>query len=214
VRRENFRRGLPKAGVRQPVAASMNRSRSAHRQNPRCLEKSQYDRFADVDREREGSTRSQGAARFPAVCRRQRLATSRQSSGSEREFDRISSLLKLRRKFVRRHLAVPGDTTQTPRMPKTSLIRALLAALVAIIPFQTQSQATSAPTRRAIAGPADMIVVNGRVYTVDDSRPMVSAFAVKNGRILFAGSEREVERWPARRRGYGCRRCDCHPGNG
>ncbi len=40
--------------------------------------------------------------------------------------------------------------------------------------------------------PADMIVVKGRVYTVDDSRPMVSAFAVTNGRILFAGSEREV----------------------
>lgn len=37
-----------------------------------------------------------------------------------------------------------------------------------------------------------MIVVNGRIYTVDDSRPMVSAFAVRNGRILFAGSEREV----------------------
>jgi predicted amidohydrolase YtcJ len=37
-----------------------------------------------------------------------------------------------------------------------------------------------------------MIVVNGRVYPVDDPRPMVSAFAVKNGRILFAGSEREV----------------------
>jgi Predicted metal-dependent hydrolase with the TIM-barrel fold len=81
-------------------------------------------------------------------------------------------------------------------MTKTSLIRALLAALVAIIPLQTQSQAKSgaaqASTRRATAGPADMIVVNGRVYTVDDSRPMVSAFAVKNGRILFAGSEREV----------------------
>ncbi len=37
-----------------------------------------------------------------------------------------------------------------------------------------------------------MIVVNGKVYTVDDSRPMVSAFAVRNGRILFAGSDGEV----------------------
>ncbi|HUQ47005.1 MAG TPA: amidohydrolase [Gemmatimonadaceae bacterium] len=81
-------------------------------------------------------------------------------------------------------------------MPKTLLSRALLAALVSIIPAQTQSQAkagaASSIARRAIAGPADMIVVNGRVYTVDDSRPMVSAFAVKNGRILFAGSDREV----------------------
>jgi predicted amidohydrolase YtcJ len=80
-------------------------------------------------------------------------------------------------------------------MRKTSLSRALLAALVAIIPAQTQSQAKTPPApavARRIAGPADMIVVNGRVYTVDDSRPMVSAFAVKGGRILFAGSEREV----------------------
>lgn len=81
-------------------------------------------------------------------------------------------------------------------MTKTLLSRALLAAFVAITPAQTQSQAKTAAapatTRRAIAGPADMIVVNGRVYTVDDSRPMVSAFAVKNGRVLFAGSETEV----------------------
>ena len=81
-------------------------------------------------------------------------------------------------------------------MPKTFLSRALLAVLVSIIPVQTQSQAKAAAAstaaRHAIAGPADMIVVNGRVYTVDDSRSMVSAFAVKNGRILFAGSEGEV----------------------
>ncbi len=80
-------------------------------------------------------------------------------------------------------------------MTKTFLFRALLAALVVIIPAETKSQARSAaPTakRGPLAGPADMIVVNGRVYTVDDFRPIVSAFAVKNGRILFAGSEREV----------------------
>jgi predicted amidohydrolase YtcJ len=75
-------------------------------------------------------------------------------------------------------------------MPKTSLIRALVIALVATAASKPAS--AQAPARRSIMGPADMIVVNGRVYTVDDSRPMVSAFAVKNGRILFAGSEREV----------------------
>lgn len=80
-------------------------------------------------------------------------------------------------------------------MTKTFLFRALLLALVAIIPVQTKSQARAAAhalARGPLAGPADMIVVNGRVYTVDDFRPMVSAFAVKNGRILFAGSDREV----------------------
>jgi predicted amidohydrolase YtcJ len=40
--------------------------------------------------------------------------------------------------------------------------------------------------------PADLIVVNARVYTVDESRPIVSAFAVRDGRFLFAGSDVEV----------------------
>ncbi|MGK2960825.1 MAG: amidohydrolase [Gemmatimonadaceae bacterium] len=39
---------------------------------------------------------------------------------------------------------------------------------------------------------ADLVVVNARVHTVDDGRPMVSAFAVKDGRFLFAGSDTEV----------------------
>jgi predicted amidohydrolase YtcJ len=81
-------------------------------------------------------------------------------------------------------------------MPKIFRSSTLLFVLAAVAPASTQSQTKTAgaPTvaRRAIAGPADMIVVNGRVYTVDDSRPLVSAFAIKNGRILFAGSEREV----------------------
>jgi predicted amidohydrolase YtcJ len=39
---------------------------------------------------------------------------------------------------------------------------------------------------------ADLIVTNARIYTVDDSRPMAAALAVKDGRVLFAGSEREA----------------------
>jgi len=54
-----------------------------------------------------------------------------------------------------------------------------------------QTASTSVPASR-ITGPADLILVNGRVYTVDDSRPMVSGLAVRNGRILLAGSDMEV----------------------
>jgi len=39
---------------------------------------------------------------------------------------------------------------------------------------------------------ADLIVVNARVHTVDDGRPMVSAFAVKDGRFMLAGSDTEI----------------------
>lgn len=38
--------------------------------------------------------------------------------------------------------------------------------------------------------PADLIVTAERIYTVDDSRPMVEALAIRDGRIVFAGAER------------------------
>jgi predicted amidohydrolase YtcJ len=39
---------------------------------------------------------------------------------------------------------------------------------------------------------ADLIVVNGNVHTVDDARPRASAFAVRAGKIVFVGSDREA----------------------
>jgi predicted amidohydrolase YtcJ len=40
---------------------------------------------------------------------------------------------------------------------------------------------------------ANLVLVNGRIYTVDDARPRVSALAVKGGRIAFAGSDAEAK---------------------
>jgi len=37
---------------------------------------------------------------------------------------------------------------------------------------------------------ADLIITNARIYTVDDSRPVVAALAVRAGRIAFAGDAR------------------------
>lgn len=68
--------------------------------------------------------------------------------------------------------------------------RPALLALAVILPACLSAQGSASVARPT--APADLILVNGRVYTVDDSRPMVSAFAVKNGRIVFAGSDREV----------------------
>lgn len=39
---------------------------------------------------------------------------------------------------------------------------------------------------------ADLVLVNGNVYTVDDAHPRASAFAARNGRIIFVGSDREA----------------------
>jgi predicted amidohydrolase YtcJ len=40
--------------------------------------------------------------------------------------------------------------------------------------------------------PADLIVTNAQIYTVDEAHPSARALAVKDGRFLYAGSEREV----------------------
>ena len=81
-------------------------------------------------------------------------------------------------------------------MSKTLRSIALLIVFTIVLPSThagaQAARSATAPNLRRASGVADMIVVNGRVYTVDESRPMVSAFAVRNGRILFAGSEREV----------------------
>ncbi len=45
---------------------------------------------------------------------------------------------------------------------------------------------------QASAQPADLIVTNARIYTADDSRPLVEAFAVRGGRVVFTGSAREA----------------------
>ena len=61
-----------------------------------------------------------------------------------------------------------------------------LAALLVAVSFAARLPAQSAPR------PADLIVTNARIYTVDETRPVVSAMAVRDGRIAFVGSEREA----------------------
>ena len=46
--------------------------------------------------------------------------------------------------------------------------------------------------QRQAPRPADLIVTNARIYTVDDSHPFVAAMAVRDGRVQFVGSEREA----------------------
>lgn len=58
-----------------------------------------------------------------------------------------------------------------------------LATLALVLPLAVRAQTRT---------PAELIVTNARVYTVDEARPSAQALAVKDGRFLFAGSEREV----------------------
>jgi predicted amidohydrolase YtcJ len=52
--------------------------------------------------------------------------------------------------------------------------------------------AALAPAVLGAQMPADVVLVNGTIYTVDNARPVVSALAVRDGRILFAGSDAEA----------------------
>jgi predicted amidohydrolase YtcJ len=58
------------------------------------------------------------------------------------------------------------------------LLRSLLVTLLAGSALAAQQ------------APADLIVTNARVYTVDDARPIVEAFAVRGGRVAFIGDAR------------------------
>lgn len=46
--------------------------------------------------------------------------------------------------------------------------------------------------QRSATAPADLIVTNARIYTVDDARPLVEALAIRDGRVIFAGSATEA----------------------
>ena len=50
-----------------------------------------------------------------------------------------------------------------------------------------------APSLVAQQAPADFIVVNARIYTADATRPVARALAVRDGLIVFVGSERGAE---------------------
>ena len=68
-------------------------------------------------------------------------------------------------------------------MMKRSLFYALLLLLSACQPTETTV--------------ADLIFVNGNIYTVNPEQPRAEAIAVKNGRIVAVGDNAEIEKWRA-----------------
>lgn len=72
------------------------------------------------------------------------------------------------------------------------LLRSALASAtlaLAAAPLAAQPGRSSGTSIR----PADLVVVDAKVYTVDDSRPTAEAIAVRDGRIMFVGSRRGVD---------------------
>ena len=52
--------------------------------------------------------------------------------------------------------------------------------------------AALAPAVLGAQAKADLVLVNGKIYTVDNARPIASALAVRGGRVLFVGSDAEA----------------------
>lgn len=50
-----------------------------------------------------------------------------------------------------------------------------------------------APAVLAAQSSADLVLTNGRIYTVDDAHPQATALAVRGGRVLFVGSDVEAK---------------------
>jgi len=53
--------------------------------------------------------------------------------------------------------------------------------------------AALAPVMLAAQAPADLVLTDGRIYTVDNARPVVTALAVRGARIVFVGSDAEAK---------------------
>ena len=72
--------------------------------------------------------------------------------------------------------------------PRTVLGFAVLFSLAAATIFARSGQ------QQAVPGPADLLLVNGRVYTLDASRPWAEAIAIGGDRITAVGSMAEIQR--------------------
>jgi predicted amidohydrolase YtcJ len=48
---------------------------------------------------------------------------------------------------------------------------------------------------RQNASPADLVVLHGRIYTVNAKQPWAQALAIRDGKILSVGAEREIEKY-------------------
>ncbi len=81
-----------------------------------------------------------------------------------------------------------------PRQTRREFLEsgATLAAVVGVGTGFTGSTGLRPNTQGSNGLIPDMIVVNGRVYAVDDAQPMVEAFAVKGNRFVAVGSNDDI----------------------
>ena len=80
----------------------------------------------------------------------------------------------------------------------TVLVALFLGVLVGIPQFSEGSAAEPGVAGgQGFSGEADLLLMNGRVYTVNPEQPWAEAVAVRDGSIVFVGSDKEAERFQA-----------------
>jgi predicted amidohydrolase YtcJ len=81
-----------------------------------------------------------------------------------------------------------------PVAPAATLALALLL-LAGGTMISSQAKAGKAGMPASPRPPADLVIVNGHVYTVDAKQPKAEAVAVAGDRIVAVGSDKEIRRW-------------------
>jgi predicted amidohydrolase YtcJ/cytochrome c553 len=59
-------------------------------------------------------------------------------------------------------------------------------------PFTTREVSS---VRHAASPPADLVLTDGKIYTVDPSHTIAAALAVQGGKVVFVGSTEDAKRW-------------------
>ncbi len=68
----------------------------------------------------------------------------------------------------------------------------MLILMGTLVASCSEEQSTAVETK-AKAQPADTVYTNGKIYTVDEKQPWVEAVAIKDGKFLVVGSNKDVE---------------------
>jgi predicted amidohydrolase YtcJ len=84
----------------------------------------------------------------------------------------------------------------------TSVTTLIAVALAGAVSLLTAQQPASAQGSGAAGSPADVIISNGKIITVDERFTIAQAVAVRGDRIVAVGSDAEIAKWagPATRR--------------
>ncbi len=80
-------------------------------------------------------------------------------------------------------------------MTRKTFLDGLLAALAGAVVLPRVALATRQQTASQVAGPAELVLTDANVITMNPSQPSAQAVAVSGGRIVAVGSDQDAARW-------------------